>query len=161
VTDRHAHCGYCGAAFGEGAAWPRACTACGQVSYRNPLPVAVLLVPVGEGLLLVKRGIEPGLGQWAFPGGYINYGERWKHAAERELFEETGLHVRAGAIREYRVLTSPDGAVLLVFGLAPALAESKLRAFEPNDEVTEIDVATKPQRLAFATHSQVMRDYFR
>ncbi|MEU8352015.1 hypothetical protein AB0C60_21895, partial [Streptomyces sp. NPDC048845] len=38
------HCAYCGAAFPEGAAWPRRCARCGNTSYRNPLPVAVALV---------------------------------------------------------------------------------------------------------------------
>lgn len=35
------------------------------------------------------------LGQWAFPGGHLEYGEDFNQCAERETLEETGLRVKA------------------------------------------------------------------
>ena len=80
MSQRNAHCGYCGQAFTPDAPWPRTCAHCGQISYLNPVPVAVALVPVDDGLLIVRRAIEPGRGLLALPGGYINHDETWQAA---------------------------------------------------------------------------------
>lgn len=42
-------------------------------------------------VLLIKRGIEPYKGQWAFPGGFMKIDETAEECAKRELAEETGL----------------------------------------------------------------------
>jgi NADH pyrophosphatase NudC (nudix superfamily) len=88
---RGSHCSFCGTAFEENQDYPRQCQNCQNTTYRNPLPVAVVILPVDNGVLLVRRAIEPRKGLLAFPGGFINYGESWQTAAARELFEETGI----------------------------------------------------------------------
>jgi ADP-ribose pyrophosphatase len=50
----------------------------------------------GEEVLLVRRRDPPNAGQWAVPGGSVRLGETLQAAAEREVFEETGVRVRAG-----------------------------------------------------------------
>ena len=90
------HCSSCGAPYGEDVSdWPRTCTACGTAAYRNPLPVAVALLPVNEttgtGLVVITRTIAPASGATALPGGYIDHREDWRHAVVRELHEETGI----------------------------------------------------------------------
>ena len=47
-------------------------------------------------VLLVRRGQAPAEGQWAIPGGRVELGESLAKAAEREIFEETGIRVAAG-----------------------------------------------------------------
>jgi 8-oxo-dGTP diphosphatase len=48
-----------------------------------------------DAVLLVKRGKAPSDGKWAIPGGSVELGETLQQAAEREIFEETGIRIRA------------------------------------------------------------------
>lgn len=47
-------------------------------------------------VLLVRRGGPPAQGLWAIPGGGLELGETLRQGAEREIFEETGIAIRAG-----------------------------------------------------------------
>ena len=62
-------------------------------------PVAAIgaVVLRNNRMLLVKRGRPPSEGLWAVPGGKINLGETLQQAAEREVKEETGIVIKAGA----------------------------------------------------------------
>ncbi len=157
---QYSHCSYCGQAFEIDQAWPRLCAACGNISFSNPLPVAVVLLPVDDGVLAVRRNIEPQIGHLTLPGGYINRGESWQQAGARELFEETGVVVRPESIREFRVKSAPGGTTLLVFGVARAMRSQDLPDFIPNVETQEVCVLTTPQELAFSTHTETLREYF-
>ena len=60
---------------------------------------AVGAIAVRDGcLLLIQRGHEPSLGRWSLPGGRVNAGESGPDAVVREVWEETGLRVRVGAL---------------------------------------------------------------
>ncbi len=69
------------------------CPACGFVVYLDPKVAAGVIVTLEGELVLLKRGIEPGMGKWVFPGGYVDRGEPVKSAAAREAMEEVGLEV--------------------------------------------------------------------
>jgi ADP-ribose pyrophosphatase YjhB (NUDIX family) len=157
---QHSHCSYCGHPFEIDQAWPRLCAACGNTSFVNPLPVSVVLLPVDAGLLVVRRNIEPQIGRLALPGGYINRGESWQQAGARELWEETGIVIQPESLREFRVKSAPGYNTLLVFGLAKLMRAADLPPFIPNEETQDIGVLTVPQELAFATHTEALREYF-
>jgi len=54
-------------------------------------------IVIHEGkILLVKRGVEPGKGLWAIPGGTLRLGETLRECAAREILEETGITIAVG-----------------------------------------------------------------
>jgi len=69
------------------------CGECGTVHYENP-KVVVGCIPVWEDrILLCRRAIEPGLGKWTLPAGYLENGETAEQGAVRETYEEAGARV--------------------------------------------------------------------
>jgi ADP-ribose pyrophosphatase YjhB (NUDIX family) len=76
-----------------------ACERCGFVRYVNPRLVVTTLPITERGeVVLIKRGIAPGYGRWAQPGGFLEIDETVEEAAARETLEETGLEVEVGEI---------------------------------------------------------------
>lgn len=75
------------------------CPSCGHVVYVNPRLVVTALPVTEDGrVVLIRRGIEPGLGAWAQPGGFLEVDETVGEAAVRETLEETGLIIRPGEV---------------------------------------------------------------
>lgn len=73
------------------------CTQCGEVFYENPRMI-VGSVPEWDGrLLLCRRAIEPRLGLWTLPAGFLENGETTAEGAGRESREEVGAPVTLGA----------------------------------------------------------------
>ena len=111
-------CSRCGAplTFGpiEGEDRDRlGCEACGFIAYVNPR-VVVTTLPVTEAgeLVLLRRGIEPGYGTWAQPGGFLEIDETIHDGAVRETLEETGLVVEPGEI--IGIYSRTEAAIVVV-----------------------------------------------
>lgn len=87
----------------------------------TPVPIAgvgAFVLRYGA-VLLVKRGRPPGVGLWAIPGGRLEFGESLRAAAEREIFEETQVRIRAGEpIYCFEAFFDRDGREL-VFPTSP------------------------------------------
>ena len=125
-----------------------------------------------EVLLIKRKKALPGEThlRWALPGGYVDYGETLIKAAERELWEETGL--LGVPLRFYRMYDDPardprNHNISAVFGgPLDALNPSKLKAGDDAAEVQwtplEDILSTKlnAQVLAF-DHYDIIRDWAR
>ncbi len=81
-------------------------------SYEYPHPavtVDVVIFTVRNDelkVLLIKRALEPFVGQWALPGGFVGIDESLENAARRELREETG--VEAAYLEQLYTFCKPD-----------------------------------------------------
>ncbi len=161
---RDSFCSHCGYEF-NALTYPLTCEECKNVTYNNPKPVVVLLVPVkmnigDDGLLVIRRDNEPGRGELALPGGYLEVGETWQEGAARELLEETNQRVNPKSIRSAGVETSMGTGNLIVFGVSERILENELKLFVPNSEVSEVVAITKPQQLAFPLHNDMVEKFF-
>ena len=159
------HCSACGTAYVLNQQWPRRCAVCGTIAYRNPLPVAVLVQTVRDGLyaggarigvVVIRRTVAPRAGWLALPGGFIEVGETWQEACAREAAEEACLVVDPAAIVVRRVASTPDN--LAVFGEGALLDLADLPSFAPNDEASERLVLFAPADLAFPLHSVLLAE---
>ncbi len=165
IMKRDSYCSYCGEEF-NALTYPLTCEECRAVTYNNPKPVVVLMVPVrlntgSDGLLVIRRDNEPGRGELALPGGYLEVGETWQQGAARELMEETNQKVNPDNIYSIDVQTSTVSSNLIIFGMSERILESELKSFTPNSEVSEVVVITKPIPLAFPLHSDMVDKFFK
>jgi ADP-ribose pyrophosphatase YjhB (NUDIX family) len=118
-----------------------------------------VLVPLGENVLVVRRGIEPGRGGLALPGGFINYSESWQQAAARELCEETGLRIAPERIAPFWIASAPD-STLIVFGKSEPIAPQMAGELHPGDETEAVLLVDQPVHCVFSLHEAVIRRYF-
>jgi 8-oxo-dGTP diphosphatase len=102
--------------------------------------VGVVIVEYGR-LVLVRRGAEPALGKWSFPGGVVELGEKVRDSAVREAKEECGLVVElvdGMPIDAYDILkTDMDGRLQYHYVLLQFLAKPKDGVLEAKSDVTE------------------------
>jgi ADP-ribose pyrophosphatase YjhB (NUDIX family) len=157
------HCARCGSrlAFGpvEGEDRDRlSCPACGFVSYVNPRLVATGLPITDSGeVVLLRRGIEPGRGLWAQPGGFLEVDESVAEAVTRETLEEIGLVVRPAEI--VGLYTRLEAAVVIVVFEAPIVG-GEVRLTPEALEVRPFRPDALPwAELAFNTTYWGLRDW--
>jgi ADP-ribose pyrophosphatase YjhB (NUDIX family) len=74
------------------------CAYCGTIHYQNPKIIAGC-VPDHQGrILLCRRAIEPRLGYWTVPAGFMENRETVQQAAARESLEEARADVQIGSL---------------------------------------------------------------
>lgn len=134
------------------------CAGCGSVHYENPLNV-VGTVPVwNDRVLLCRRNIEPRLGFWTLPAGFLELGESTAEGACRETDEEAGADIELGAL--FSLLNVVQvGQVHLFY-----LATLKSDVFNPGPETIEARLFAEHEvpwdELAFRTVKVTLRHYF-
>jgi ADP-ribose pyrophosphatase YjhB (NUDIX family) len=134
------------------------CDACGAIHYRNPRLVVGALPEWGDQVLLCKRAIEPRLGKWTLPAGFMENGETVAAAAARETLEEACARVELGPM--FTMISVPYISQVHVIYRARLLDLD----FGPGEESLEVRLFREDEipwdEIAFRTISQSLRHFF-
>ncbi|HJP70286.1 MAG TPA: NUDIX domain-containing protein [Candidatus Limnocylindria bacterium] len=163
MSQRVPACPHCAAPHEQ----PLVCDRCGWRWYANPKPAAAVLLERTADraddpqILLLKRAVEPGLGGWDLPAGYLDPGESFEMAARRETLEESGIEIELlGLMGVYH--SPPANAVTAVFRAHALDEDASVRLdFESTDHawVARSEVPAWLPRLAFASMSAAVADW--
>jgi ADP-ribose pyrophosphatase YjhB (NUDIX family) len=132
--------------------------ACGFVFYLDPKLAVGTIIRMPDGrIVLARRAIEPGLGQWVFPGGYVDRGEEVRTAAIREAREEAGIDISIdGLVGIY----SYPGTTAVIIVYSAVWTGGELAVDDESSEVRTFDAADVPwDTLAFPSTKDSLRDY--
>jgi len=135
------------------------CQACSFIFYQDPKVVAGTVFTLNGGIVLLKRGVEPSMGKWVFPGGYVDRGESVQAAAIRETKEESQLDVKLGALLNvYSYPRSPN--VIVVY--TADIVGGELAAADESVEAEAFVPANIPwDELAFDSTRDALQDYIK
>ena len=156
--DDYKFCPHCGSNLStirvEATVRPQ-CPRCKKIIYYDPKLVAATVVEKNGLFLMIKRAIQPQLGLWGFPGGYVDRGEVVEAAAAREVLEETGLVVEI--TRSLGIFSEQRNPVILV-AFAGVEVGGELNV---GDEVSDIGFFSPDEfpPLAFPRDMQVLASW--
>lgn len=159
------YCRHCGSAVeyrlpDDGDTRVRAvCLACHAIHYENPLNVVGTIPVLTDGrVLLCKRNIEPRLGKWTLPAGFMELNETTSQGAARETDEEAGAQFEMGPL--FSLLNVPQVGQVHMYYRAVLLSDQ----FNPGFETMEARLFTEEEipwdELAFRTVKETLQHYF-
>jgi ADP-ribose pyrophosphatase YjhB (NUDIX family) len=161
-------CGNCGTAY-TNLDWPRICDNCGDIAWKNPIPVSVAIQPVWaadfgrKGLVIAQRANEPCIGGWSLVGGYVDMEDaNFIEAAAREFAEET--YLEAGLPGKIVFSGSNDHGNMLVGVLMQnAITYETFQTAVPCHENLALGVMWTPSqvKLCFPLHQQIAENWFK
>jgi 8-oxo-dGTP diphosphatase len=102
---------------------------------RPNVGIGVMILNEKNEVLLGLRQGAHGAGEWSFPGGHLEFGERFFETAKREALEECGLEVDefelVSVADEMRYIKS-DGKQYLNLGIKAKYKGGEPRVLEPD-----------------------------
>jgi ADP-ribose pyrophosphatase YjhB (NUDIX family) len=161
-TDSYSFCPQCGGPLEKrlikaGEPERLVCRVCEFIFYIDPKLAAIALIPWEGGLVLVRRGIEPGYGFWVAPGGFVDAGEPVEETVVRETREETFLTVKV--VRLLNLYSYHHTRTVIAAYLTQYLAGE----LGPGDETLEARVFGLQEipwgKIAFKSTRDAIRDY--
>tara|TARA_B100001750_G_C15149883_1_gene419014 strand:- start:13 stop:579 length:567 start_codon:yes stop_codon:yes gene_type:complete len=134
------------------------CSDCDFVFYQNPKIVAGCIIESKEKILLCKRAIDPQLGKWTLPAGFMENNETIEQAALRESWEEACAAVEKLSL--FAVYSLPHISQVYV------MFKGQLKGDEakPGEETEEIWFCSEAEipwdHLAFPVITETLEIYF-
>lgn len=158
------HCRECGTAVGyrvpdDGDTRERAiCPNCGTIHYVNPLLVVGTVPYLGDRVLLCKRNIEPRLGKWTLPAGFMEMDESVAQGAARETAEEAGAEIEMGPF--FSTMSIPRVGQVHVFYLARLLSDQFSPGFETMEARLFHESEVPWDEISFTTVRETLKCFF-
>ncbi|WP_292996021.1 NUDIX hydrolase [Nitrosomonas sp.] len=144
----------------EGDSLPRyVCTTCNIIHYQNPKMVVGCIPEWEDKILLCRRAIEPRLGWWTLPAGFMENNETLEQAAARETLEEANARVEIGDL--YAIYSLPHISQVYVLFRARLLDLD----FKPGIESLEVKLLAENEipweEMAFRVIHDPLKQYFK
>jgi len=143
----------------DGDSHPRhVCPACGVIHYQNPKLIVGCVADWQGEILLCRRAIEPRLGLWTLPAGFMENGESTREAALRETHEEACARIEIDALFALINVRAIDQVNVFYRGrlldtdFSPGIESLETRLF------AEADIPW--QALAFRSVARCLERYF-
>ncbi len=134
------------------------CPACGAIHYQNPKIVVGTIPEWEDKILLCKRAIEPRLGLWTLPAGFMENDETTVEGAARETLEEASARVEVASL--YALFNLPHVNQVYVMYRARLLDLD----FGPGPESLEVMLYDEQhipwQQLAFPVIRETLQLYY-
>jgi len=145
----------------EGDDKPRhCCSNCDSIFYQNPNNVVGTLPVFEDKVLLCRRAIEPRLGRWTLPAGYMENGESSLNGAIRETREEAGAEIIIESDSLYTLYNLPTINQVYMF----FRGELANLDFAPGAESLEVELFTQAdipwKEIAFPVVKTTLELYF-
>jgi ADP-ribose pyrophosphatase YjhB (NUDIX family) len=124
------------------------CPNCGWVHYEVLKVSAGVRIEKEGRLLLVRRGINPWMGQWYLPAGFVEVDEEPYQGAIREAYEETGLRVRIADLADiYTYTDDPRGNGIVIL-------------YNAEIESGELRLSTETMDVGFYSVEEILKMQF-
>lgn len=134
------------------------CDVCGEIHYVNPKIVVGAIPEWEDRILLCRRAIEPRLGYWTLPAGFMENAETTAAAAARETLEEACARIAVGEM--FSLINVPHISQVHIVYLAELLDLD----FRPGDESLEVALFAEEDipwdHMAFRTISLTLQHFF-
>ncbi|REG81457.1 NUDIX hydrolase [Marinomonas pollencensis] len=130
------------------------CPHCEHIDYDNPRLITGT-IPMYQGkLLLCRRNIEPRLGYWTLPAGFMENQETTSEGALRETLEESGS--QAICRQAFSMISIPHINQIHLFYLADLLKDD-FHATSESSEVALFELSDIPwDELAFSSVTRTL-----
>ena len=133
---------------------PIDCSTCHIKMWRDPKVVAGAVVLRDDEILLVQRQNEKQSDLWSLPAGFVNRQEEPSVAAQREVFEETQVHVEVSGLLG---LTSTEEIIFIAYSALLPLKDKQMPRINEELVMAAWHPLTRLPTLAFP-HDKIFID---